>query len=152
MQPNRNSYSSRDATMSVSLSSKVFNATNDKTIKKKRVRLTNEQKLKICQYHQANPNLKYEDLAKYVTEELKQDAPGESTIYKILGQHEELAVTPSESLKKSSSKEAKYPELEAKLLEFILDMEKDNIPINYLSIISRAETLTFTMARNFNQS
>lgn len=141
MQPNRKSYSSRDVNQAVSFSQRMFNATNNKTIKK-RVRLTREQKLLICQYYQANPNSRYDDLAKYVTEELGQNPPGESTMYKILSQHEELAVTPLESLKKASSKDAKYPELEAKLMEFILDMQRNHVPINYLSIITRAEILT----------
>jgi hypothetical protein len=51
-----------------------------------------------------------------------------------------LSALPLDQLQKvSEKKKAKFPNLEDELRKFIYDTEQNNIAINYLSILTRAE-------------
>ncbi|KAG2211131.1 hypothetical protein INT46_004507 [Mucor plumbeus] len=56
--------------------------------------------------------------------------------------YKKLSALPSDQLQKVSKKKAKFPKLdEDELRKFIYDTALDNIDINYLAILTRAEIL-----------
>ena len=109
-------------------------------IKNKRVRLTNEQKLTVCHYNEAHPNLSYEEISRYMQETFRVK-PSRSVTYAALSVYKKLSALPSDQFRKVSEKKAKFPKLEDELRKFIYDTARDNITINYLSILARTEIL-----------
>lgn len=108
--------------------------------KTKRVRLDKKQKLAICHYSEENPNHTYKEISEYM-ERSYGVKPSRSVIYETLSMSEKLNALPADQLGKLSDKKAKFPKLENELRKFINDMARDNIAINYLSILTRAEIL-----------
>ena len=108
--------------------------------KNKRMRLTNEQKLVICHYNETHPTLSFEKISRYMQETFGVK-PSRSVTYAALTIYKKLSALPSDQLQKVSEKKAKFPKLEDELRKFIYYTAQDNIAINYLSILTRAEIL-----------
>ena len=80
------------------------------------IRLTNDQKLRICRHSQANPTLSQTDLAAWAEEEFKLvNSPSQACISKILKRQRDFEFMSGKQLEAKRVRAVRYPQLEEAL-------------------------------------
>jgi hypothetical protein len=113
---------------------------------KPQTRLNEKQKALVCEYHQKNPGINYEEIGNWVKKEFKlQFAPDPTTVGRILRNSTRYESIQPQNARLLKARVVKHPHLEQAMATWVLQMEHRKICLSDDLIQKKARTLATMM-------
>lgn len=113
---------------------------------KPQTRLTEKQKALVCEYHQKNPRINYEEIGNWAKKEFKLHfAPDRTTVGRILQNSTRYESIQPQNARLLKARVIKHPQLEQALATWVLQMEHQKKCLSDGLIQQKARKLTTMM-------